>query len=248
MLRRLATLGRDLAQGLLALLYPGVCAGCGCALSLEEVPFCIPCKTALTSDSQRTCPRCASTVGPFALIHDGCSMCRDEVFHFEGALRLGPYEGLLRELVLRMKHASGEGLAELLGSLWAEQSGPRLREIHADVVVPVPLHWWRRLARGYNQSEALAEALAAHLRLPCRPRWLRRARYSPRQTERTPAQRRENVRGVFRARPRPALRGQTILLVDDVLTTGSTVSEAARALRAAGAARVFVAVLAHGPS
>jgi predicted amidophosphoribosyltransferase len=81
--------------------------------------------------------------------------------------------------------------------------------------------------------------------LPCRPRWLRRIRNTPQQMRQTPADRRDNVRGAFRARARPALRGQTVLLVDDVLTTGSTCSEAARALREAGAARVVVAVLAH---
>jgi ComF family protein len=168
------------------------------------------------------------------------------VFHFESVLRLGPYDGLLRDVVLRLKHANGEGLAELVGALWAEHAAPRLRQLGADVVIPVPLHWWRRLQRGYNQSESLARALADHLQLPCRPRWLRRFRHTPRQTVQTPAQRWDNVRGVFRARPQ--VKGKTVLLIDDVLTTGGTASEAARALRAAGASRVVVAVLAHGPS
>ncbi len=248
MFRRLATFGRDLAQGALALCYPGVCAACGRALPPEEIPFCKPCRTTLTSDDRPTCPRCASTVGAFTDLADGCPLCRDKAYHFEGALRLGPYDGLLRELVLRMKHASGEGLAELVGDLWAGHAAARLQQVGADVVVPVPLHWWRRLQRGYNQSEALAQSLAAHLRLPCRPRWLRRFRYTPRQTLQTPAARWDNVRGVFAARPRAELKGKTVLLVDDVLTTGSTASEAARALRGAGAKRVVVAVLAHGPS
>jgi predicted amidophosphoribosyltransferase len=147
-----------------------------------------------------------------------------------------------------MKHTSGEGIAEVLGNLWAEHAGPQLRALGAGVVIPVPLHWWRRLARGYNQSETLARSLATALHLPCHPRWLRRVRATPKQTQQTPAGRWDNVRGSFRARPRAALRGVSVLLVDDVLTTGGTASEAARALRAAGAARVVVAVLAHGPS
>jgi ComF family protein len=185
-------------------------------------------------------------VGPFAAVDRGCPRCRDSVFHFESVCRLAPYDGLLRELILRMKHAAGEGLAEDLGDLWAAHSAERLKRLNADVVVPVPLHWWRRLTRGYNQSETLARALAGGLGLPCEPRWLRRIRATPKQTLQTPAGRWANVRGVFAARP--AVRGRTVLLVDDILTTGGTASEAARALRAAGAARVVVAVLAHGPS
>jgi ComF family protein len=139
-------------------------------------------------------------------------------------------------------------LAEVLADTWASHAGAALRATGAEVVVPVPLHWWRRLRRGYNQSEALARILAARLGLPCRPRWLRRTRPTPWQTDQTsPALRRENVRGAFGARPSRALGGKTILLVDDVMTTGSTASEAARALKAAGAGPVIAAVLARTP-
>jgi ComF family protein len=148
-------------------------------------------------------------------------------------------------VVLRLKHSRGETLAELLGELWAESAHSRLKEISADVIIPVPLHWWRRFRRGYNQSEALAHRLAARIRLPCRPGWLRRIRHTPQQTSQAPRERRENIHGAFRARSWARLRGQAVLLVDDVLTTGSTCNEAARALRAAGAARAVVAVLAR---
>jgi ComF family protein len=243
---RLLTLGRDLAQGLLALLYPGVCGACASPLSPEMKFFCPACRHLLTGDTQPTCPRCASSVGPFTLLDNGCSRCRDDSFQFERAFRLGPYNGLLRELILRMKEGSGEALAEMVGAFWAEHALNRLAEVRADVVIPVPLHWQRRWSRGYNQSAVLAYCLAARLGLPCKPRWLRRVRQTPRQTEQTPAARRDNVRGAFQSRPRPGLRGRRVLLVDDVLTSGSTASEAARALRSAGASSVVVAVLAHG--
>jgi ComF family protein len=248
MLRHLGKLGRDLAQGTLALLYPGMCAACSAALPPGKERFCAACRAALTADRQPTCPRCASSIGPHVVLDDRCIQCRNATFHFERAMRLGPYEGLLRELILRLKHAGGELLAELLSDLWAEHSGQRLRELGAEVVVPVPLHWRRRWSRGYNQSAALAGGLAAHLGLPCRPGWLRRARFTPDQTRQTAAARRDNVRGAFTARSRAGLRQRCVLLVDDVMTTGSTASEAARALRAAGAARVVVAVLAHDRS
>jgi ComF family protein len=175
----------------------------------------------------------------------GCVRCRDESFAFDAVLRLGPYDGVLRDAVLRLKHHSGEGLAELLGKLWLDRDVQRFRDVGPAAVVPVPLHWWRRWRRGYNQSAALARSIAAHLQIPCFPSQLRRLRNTPDQTLQSPAGRRENVRGAFRARRRPQLKGSTVLLVDDVMTTGATAHEAARALRAAGAARVVVAALAR---
>lgn len=245
MLRHLSILGRDLARGFLQILYPGVCASCGRCLPPDQAGFCPPCRTALTTDPHPACPRCGSTVGPFVPINDGCSRCRNVRFSFERVLRLGPYDGLLRDAILRLKHHSGEGLAEALGTLWAEYARPRLLELGASLVIPVPLHWWRRWRRGYNQSEVLAHAVARALDLPCQPGWLRRIRNTPQQTQQSPAGRRDNVRGAFRARPRRPLRGQAVLLVDDVLTTGSTCSEAGQALLEAGANRVVIAVLAH---
>ena len=144
-----------------------------------------------------------------------------------------------------MKHATGEGLAELLGELWAETAAARFHAIAADALVPVPLHWLRRLRRGYNQSHALARGLSRRLGIPLRAPWLRRVRHTPRQTSRSFEERRANVRDAFRAAGGPALRAKTVLLVDDVMTTGATASEAARALRAGGASRVVLAVLAR---
>jgi ComF family protein len=176
-------------------------------------------------------------------VEEGCTVCRKTPYHFDEVIRLGPYDGLLRDVVLRMKRSSGEGLAERIGALWFAHAGSRLQAVGAHAVVPVPLHWWRHFTRGYNQSGILAEGLAKGLGLPVR-RCLRRVRATPAQTQQTPAGRWENVRGAFRIRRRTSLAGKTILLVDDVLTTGSTCNEAARTLKAAGAARVVVAALA----
>jgi ComF family protein len=237
---------RTFTRGLMQLLYPNTCWICDQHLGEEYVDFCSTCRTLLTVDPHATCPRCSSTVGPFVDLDGGCTRCRGTTFGFDQALRLGPYEGLLREVILRLKHPAGEGLAELIGKLWAEQAAPRLRELKPDAILPVPLHWLKHWRRGYNQSQALARALAEHLRVPCQSRWLRRVRPTPPQTQQTPGARLDNVRGAFRARRGLAVEGKTVLLVDDVLTTGSTASEAARALRVGRPARIVVAVLAHG--
>jgi ComF family protein len=241
----LRSAGWQFAQGLLQLVYPSTCFACGRAMSVEQAYFCADCRSALTTDPLPYCPRCAATVGPYVPLPGGCNACRNQSFHFACAVRLGPYDGVLRQTILRLKHATGEGLAEMLGELWASHLEKRLRGLEADAIVPVPLHWWRRWTRGYNQSEVLARAIACHLGVPCQPRWLRRIRNTPRQVGQSTTARRENVRKAFAACAQKELRGKTILLVDDVLTTGSTANDAARALRAAGAARVVVAVLAR---
>jgi ComF family protein len=245
LLDRLTALGRDLLIGARHLIYPGCCLLCGQPLSVEQTNFCSLCRENLFTDPESICPRCAGTIGPFAMIDGRCHACRNESFAFEQVLRLGRYDGLLRQVVLRLKNQRGEGLAELLGECWAKEASPRFAALHCDSVVPVPLHWRRRWYRGYNQSAALCRGLATCLGLPYHTSWLRRVRHTPQQTAQTPAARKTNVRGAFRARQGAPLAGRTILLVDDVMTTGATANEAARALRAGGAARIFVAVLAR---
>ncbi len=239
------SLVRQTVRGLLHLFYPGLCGLCGRLLSEEEARFCFDCHSSLTQDEAELCPRCAATVGPFTDVSKGCIGCRERPLQFDGAFRLGPYEGALRDAILRMKYRAGEELAELIAEVWAEHLAPRLIGIGAAAVVPVPLHWRRRWSRGYNQSDILASALAQQLHLPCRLRWLRRVRHTPQQTLQTLASRWGNMRGAFVARRAPDLQQATCILVDDVLTTGSTCHEAARALRQAGARRVVAAVLAR---
>lgn len=241
----LTNLGRHVLIGARHLIYPECCLLCGQPLAAEQTHFCSLCRSDLFTDPEATCPRCAGTIGPFAVIDGRCQACRKESFAFEQVIRLGRYEGLRREVILRLKNQRGEGLAELLGEHWAEERAAFFQALHVDVLVPVPLHWLRRWQRGYNQSAALCRGLATRLGLPYQTSWLRRVRNTPRQTSQSPAARKVNMRGAFRSRAGAPLHGRTILLVDDVMTTGATASEAARALRAGGAGRVIVAVLAR---
>jgi len=155
------------------------------------------------------------------------------------------YDGKMRDAILRMKHLQGEVLAETLGLLWSSTKLDTLKQSDPQVIVPIPLHRWRRWQRGYNQSEALARGLAIGMRIPLN-RWvLRRIRPTPPQTAMTADGRRKNVLDAFQTTRLTSVAGLRILLVDDVLTTGATADAAATVLRAAGAAQVHVAVLAH---
>jgi ComF family protein len=237
---------RELGRGLLQLFYPNLCWVCDESLAPEQRAFCEPCRKELFSDQDRACPVCAATIGPFVNTTDGCPICRKERFAFERTLRLGPYRDKLRDVVLRLKHAHAEGLAEIVAADWAKHALADLRALGAQCVFPVPLHWWDRWQRGYNQSEVLARGLARALGLPMHGRGLRRTRRTGKQHQQPSAQaRRDNVRDAFRARRSLRCTGQTVLLVDDVLTTGFTAHEAARALHQAGARRVVVAALAR---
>jgi ComF family protein len=244
-LDRLTSLGREFLIGARELIYPGCCLLCGQPIPSEQTHFCSICHQELFVDSDPSCPHCAGTIGPFAVIDGRCHACRNESFAFEQVIRLGRYDGVLREVILRLKNQRGEGLAELLGERWAEESAARFASVQVDSIVPVPLHWLRRWRRGYNQSAALCRGLATRLGVPYHTSWLRRIRNTPRQTSQLPAARKVNVRGAFQARPGAPLKGRSVLLVDDVMTTGATASEASRALRAGGAGRVVVAVLAR---
>jgi ComF family protein len=159
---------------------------------------------------------------------------------------LGAYAEGLRQAVVRMKRRSGELLSRAVGQWLAERRGDELAQFRADLIVPVPMHWRRRLTRGANSPEILAQCLGRRLKVPV-ARLLVRRRHTRPQKDLLPRERFQNVRGAFRLRrfARSLPEGSHVLLVDDILTTGATCSEAAGVLKRAGAAAVAVAVVAR---
>ena len=156
------------------------------------------------------------------------------------------YEGSIRLLIHAFKFGGIDYLAPALGRGMARRLGPLVFAHRADLVVPVPLHLWRRLRRGFNQAELLAREIARRSGLPLDTRALRRRRAGRRQLGLSRRERRRSLSGCFAAEPARA-RGRAILLVDDVATTGATLETCARALLDAGARRVVGCVLARTP-
>jgi ComF family protein len=160
---------------------------------------------------------------------------------FDAAYASGAYEGTLRELIHLFKYQRirtlAKPLAERLLSAYP-------REQRFDVIVPMPLHWFRRWQRGFNQSDLLARLVSRRCGIPI-VQAVRRTRATPPQAGLTSARRRTNVRGAFSPARAASVQGLRVLLVDDVMTTGATVSACARALKAAGASYVAVLALAR---
>jgi ComF family protein len=238
-----------LGRAIDALVFPWSCAVCG-AEGLDGA-FCPSCRRVLLEHSAKAatsaCPRCALPAGPYADLRRGCGDCRGRSLGFEAAIAMGAYEGTLRDLCLRLKLDRDAWLALWLCDLWIEARGEAIERLALPPdawVVPVPLHWHRHWKRGYNQAEALAGGLARRLGRTVR-RPLRRVAGTRKLVELSATDRARELRKAFRARTSRALKGRTILLVDDVLTTGATCGAAARALRKAGAKRVIVAVIAR---
>lgn len=233
----------------LALLYPLACAACGAGAveARADAPACADCwaGTRLFSDDDAICWKCGAPA-PAPVPEGGrervrCGRCEAEAF--TAARACGAYEGALRAAVLASKREPFVGAR--LASLLAEaQRRPPLAA--ATRVVPVPLHPERERERGFNQAAVLARALAAPCGLPCDEWSLVRVGHTERHRAAMDAPaRRESVRDAFEvARPR-LVAGERVLLVDDVFTTGATVSECARVLKEAGAADVFVLTVAR---
>ncbi len=236
----------QILSGLDRLIYPSDCLLCERRFDRNDsLSVCPDCRNQLAHEPFATCPRCAGTIGPFVDTTDGCPSCAKESLHFESVIRFGPYDGKLRDAILRAKQLSGEILAETIGRLWVARDRDRFDRLSIDAIVPIPLHWVRRIERGYNQSAALADAIGQALGLRVGQGWLRRIKPTPKQYTQSASARRENIKGAFRASIRCRARGLRIMIVDDVMTTGATASEAARVLKAAGAAQVHAAVLAR---
>jgi ComF family protein len=259
------------AESLFAVLFPSDCRICGAPLiSISRLPVCEECLDQILPVRGKACCVCGEHVlSTYAVPGDDdavrCPLCRRIEPPFVRAAAYGSYDGGLRELIHLLKYGGVRPAAGVLGRMLAEalsaldvnaqddeaaqdavvQDSLRGRSI---AVIPVPLHKSKRRQRGFNQAELIARAA-----LKCLPAGrfilvddvLQRRRETQSQIGLTSHQRRENMRGAFAITRSADIKGRDVLVVDDVYTTGTTVSECARVLRRAGASRVWVATVAR---
>lgn len=229
------------------LLFPPRCVACSTELPQEHdgVMACARCRQALAPEARPRCPRCAAVTAAKVDPALGCLRCRGSGLRFDAADVLGDYDGLLREAVLRMKRWWDEPVSLAIGELFARRLQDRVVAWDVDVVVPVPMHWWRRLVQGTNSPDLLAAAVARQLGKPLAVGALVRRRLTRPQSRLPPSSRAQNVRGAFRVQRGCDFSQLRVLVVDDILTTGATCSEMAKVLKQAGAAAVYAAVVAR---
>ena len=231
-------------QGLSQLLWPAVCDVCNAAICAADNHLCPKCwNELLTCTAGDYCPRCGRDASKYGLVAGACGACRHEEIHFDGIARAGVYADALQRMILAFKHDRSELTVALASLAEAALQGSPFGD-SIDLFVPVPLHWTRRLRRGYNQSHLLAQAAASSARPDQQGFGTRPARPIAQPQAATPAARARNVAGAFVVRARHNFGGRTICLVDDIKTSGATLNECAKTLKEAGAVKVYALVLA----
>lgn len=215
-------------------LFPPACGGCG-RLGFR---WCEDCQQQVSKIAGPVCPRCGEPQADDSV----CRSCAETPPAFEALRSYGLFEGKLREAMHRLKYKRDIAMGEALSKHLIEIYNHSKWDI--DLIVPVPLGSLRARERGYNQSGLLGRPLAYAVQKPYRPETLQRIRDTRSQVGLSARERRKNVEGVFRAH-REKVSGKVVLIIDDVTTTGSTISACAQALHEAGASAVYGLTLAR---
>ena len=238
---------RTTSRALFSLLFPADCRICASPLDeVSRIPVCRRCLRAPAPlDAEFFCVSCRTPFrNGYPLDSEGrCALCRSGLRGFDAAYSYGAYEGELRQLIHLLKYGKVRPLAAPLGAFL---SAALPRDERFDGITPVPLHWSRRWSRGFNQSDLLARVLSRRSGIPLAP-VLKRVRSTAPQAGLSNSGRRRNVTAAFHAtrRAEERVRDKRILLIDDVMTTGSTAAACALALKRAGARRVALLTVAR---
>ncbi|MBM7582620.1 ComF family protein [Caldicoprobacter guelmensis] len=231
-------------EAILDILYPQNIACILCRQRVRDIDdkgVCRACADALPVIVPPVCPKCGRPV-----VEEGiCNDCAYVLYHFEQAVSVLHYTPEIKQLIHRFKYGGVSYLSRTLG-WWMVQAFEQRCNWNVDVIVPVPLHSRRQRQRGFNQSALLARELGRYIGVTVNEDVLVRKKYTSPQAGLSKFQRMQNLQGAFEVKAPEAVRDKSVLLIDDVFTTGSTVDECSRVLLEAGARKVYVFTLATG--
>lgn len=228
-------------KGVLQLLYPLRCPVCDRIVKPAGEQICLECLGRLKILTPPWCMRCGKK-----LKQEGeyCADCRRKEHVFRRGRALYEYESAAMP-IYRFKYGGRREYAEYFGAQMAEYLGEFIRNIQPEGLIPIPLHRKRKAVRGYNQAELLAWALGRHLDVPVYTGFLVREKNTSPLKYENPQERQNNLKKAFNI-ARNDVKLEKIIIVDDIYTTGSTMDEAARVLKAAGVKEVYFVTLAIG--
>lgn len=234
----------------LRLFYPEVCGYCNDApATVEQAYLCEACRNdhhGLRYIADPFCKHCGTPFHGDVTSEFECSNCMFQPLHFDKARSGLHYTGLAQFAVTSYKYKRAFWFETLFREVVRNSFHEQFNDAGIDMIVPVPLHWFKKRTRSFNQSERLAGLISTETGIPVKTNILRRNVPTPTQTRLSRTERAENVKRAFSFRPRSKLNGETALLVDDVMTTGATASSCARILKQNGAGEVFVWTVARG--
>lgn len=233
---------KDLFCAIMDFLLPPLCMNCDCSVS-EHQTLCADCWKEVHFLAEPLCGCCGAS---FDLpVDEGtlCGACLDHTPVFNAARAAFLYDDVSKGLILRLKHADQLHPVPALAK-WMVRTGDEFWG-QADMIVPVPLHRWRLLKRRYNQAALLARGIGKHIDVPVVYDLLQRIKATESQGHKNRKERFDNLRGAFALKKDMNIKGKSIILIDDVFTTGATVETCAKLLKKSGAAKVFVVTLAR---
>lgn len=230
----------------LGLIFPRTCPICADIVTPAGALICADCARRLPLVRQPVCKKCGKEI--LSELVEYCLDCSRHPRSFEAGMALLNYDEMVGRSMAEIKYKNRREYLDFYAEALSIRYRKQIGRIRPDLLIPVPVHASRKRSRGFNQAEELAKRLGKLWALPVNARFLVRGRKTNPQKELSPSERLKNLQDAFECRHR-ALEGDvpnTVILIDDIYTTGSTVEACTRILKAAGVERVYVTVICIG--
>lgn len=227
-------------------IFPPQCLGCAEILhTFNDQIFCPTCKEQIHLITGSICHICGTTFPDSPAESHLCADCLEKKPYFSCARAVFSYENIILNAIHRFKYKRHISIGETLASFMTDFQFPNIDYADYSIILPVPLHIKRLRERGFNQSLILARAIGEKHQMPVDFSLLKRHKFTLTQTGSNKKERKQNIKGAFEVTDKKKIAGKSIILIDDVYTTGATVNECAKTLIKAGAQKVSVLTLAR---